>query len=295
MSTTWYAKIDGNFHSNRKAIKAGRVGREVYVFVLCINAQKGAPGLLSIDDLEPWYLAQQLQMSESEAQRGIDACVAADLLSIDDGIVTISGWTEDYAKYPLTRPEIQQRYRERTKDKKRKATNQNVTAVTMVGNAGSNALPPVTQEGRKEGREGERSAPAFDPTDIGAQNQLAEATWRRLSELRLTIGREFGLANVLPLTPITPASANQKGYRDLRQRIAEEGQGASAICDRVLEVLTAQARETGKLDWLSEKAFGEGAWRHARETIPKWRAPKPSESGSMTFNFGGDALEVKAG
>lgn len=295
MSTTWYAKIDCNFHANRKALKAGRLGREVYVFVLCVNAQKGSVGILSVDDLELWYLAQQLQMTEAEAREGIDLCVRAELLTIEDGIVSIRGWTEDYAKSPLRSAEKQKQYRDRLKE--RKAPNQNVTVTGNASNAesnASNALPPVTQEGRKEGREGEAVTRAFDPTEPGALGKLADSVWRRLSDVRLAVAGELRLQGILPLTPITPASSNQRGYRDLVTRLREEGSGAPAIADRILEVLTAQARERRSLDWLSEKAFSEGAWRTARESVPKWRAVPSSAAGKHTITLNGEDIEVEA-
>lgn len=271
MSTTWYAKIDCNFHSNRKAMKAGRLGREVYVFILCVNAQKGAIGMLSADDIEPWYVAQQLQMTQEEARHGIDLCVQSRLIEIADGLVSICGWNDDYGKYPLTKSEKQKAYRDRLKE--RKSTNQNVTGVTGQSNAlptGSNALPPVPQEGRKEGREGEGRAP-FDPTIPGALGKLADEIWKRMSDIRLALAKEFGFDGVLGFTAITPASANQKGYMNLVTRLREEGPNAPAIADRVIEVLTSQAREKRSIEWISEKAFSDGAWRTARESIPKWR------------------------
>lgn len=278
MSTTWFAKIDCNFHANRKAIKAGLLGRAVFVHVLCVNAQKGAPGIISAEDIELWYVARELQITEQEAKRGIDACIAAELIEIEDGLVSICGWTEDYAKYPLTSSEKQKAYRDRVK--KRKLHPPIVTTVTDHGNAGSNGVTPVTQEGRKEGREGERAlAPTgsdFDPADAAKTGALARQTWSRLSEIRTEVARELGLSGVLPLTAITPASANQPGFRNLMARIHDEGPNAPAVCTRVLEVLTVQARKTRSIEWLSEKAFTEGGWRTARESVPSWRGKPPA-------------------
>lgn len=270
MSVTWYAKIDCNFHSNRKALQAGRLGREIYVFALCINAQRGALGEFPAEDLEPWYIAQQLQMSEAEASEGVRRCVEADLIEIDDGLVRLCGWSSEYGKYPLSRSEIQQRYRDR-KAKKEKPKcepgNENVTALPQQGNAlppGDPALPPVTQVGRKEGREGEKQVTPASTLDLGA---LAKSTWRRLSDIRLSVAREIGLRDVLGFTEITPATT-PIGFRDLVSRLREEGANAPAIGDRVLAVLEAQARKTRSIEWLSEKAFSEKAWRYAKEQQP---------------------------
>lgn len=283
MSTTWYAKIDCNFHSNRKNRKAGRLGREVFLFVLCINAQKGALGEIAEKDIELEYLAEQLQMSLDEAREGIAKCVAADLMSIENGIVRINGWNDDYAKYPMSNAERQQRLRDRNKAKK--APNDATHTVSDAANSNdrngdsvtasvthNEESRPVTQVGRKVGREGESAR--FDPSDSGQTGSLARQTWARLSEIRIALAREIGLPGVLPLTAITPASSNQPGFRNLVARIHDEGPDAPAVCARVLEVLTTQARDKHSIEWLSEKAFSEGAWRHAREQVPKWRKPE---------------------
>lgn len=293
MSTTWFAKIDCNFHSNRKAMKAGRLGREVYIFVLCINAQRGALGEFPAEDLDPWYVSRQLQMEEDEASEGIQRCIQERLIEIDDGLVRIVGWTDDYAKYPLGAAEKQKRYRDRHSKRTVKGSepHHSVTALPDRSNALPDPvtpLPPVTQEGRKEGREGERGAPdplAFDPHDPPQRGQLAQKTWSRLSEIRLALGKEFGIAGVMGLTTITPGT-EVRGFRDLRDRIREEGAEAPRVCDRVLESITARARETRSIEWVSEKATTEGAWRTAKERIPKWidaqRAPS-TEDKPKTF------------
>jgi hypothetical protein len=282
VSTTWFAKIDCNFHSNRKAMKAGRLGREVFVFVLCINAQRGAPGAISEDDIDPWYVAKQLQMEEEEVREGIRLCVQARLIEIEDGVVTIIGWTDEYAKYPLGAAEKQKSYRDRLKKKTPKPP-QNGPTLPTKGNAlpeQSNALPVVTQVGRKVGREGSSQLapdpPAFDPNEVGARRKLANDTWSRLSAIRVALAAELGIAGVCPLTVITPAS-EPRGYRELMDRIREEGSDAPRVCARVLESITAEARSKRSVEWVGEKATSEGAWRTAKERVPKWADAVPTD------------------
>lgn len=129
---------------------------------------------------------------------------------------------------------------------------------------------------------GDAPAPkAWDPNEAGARGRLAEQTWKRLSEIRVAVARELGIAGVEPLTVITPGT-EVRGFRDLRERIREEGTDAPRVCARVLESITARARESRSVEWVSEKATTEGAWRTAKERIPKWidaqRAPSTSDA-----------------
>lgn len=283
MSTTWYAKIDCNFHSNRKARKAGRIGREVFVFILCVNSSKGALGVIAEDDLELEYVAEQLQMSVEEVRDGIAACQHAGLIEIQEGLVSISGWDEHYGKAPLGTAEKQKRYRERLKERKSRGTPPHaLPALPDESNAlpaPSNALPPVTQEGRKEGREGESRAilpsAEYDHENPMHRGNLALCFWREVSDRRIALAAEFGLATPIPFAEITPVS-EPPAFRDLRERIREESNLAPTVCAHILEVLTSEARKTRSLEWIAEKAFREGSWRTARSKVPTWRSASTS-------------------
>lgn len=106
----------------------------------------------------------------------------------------------------------------------------------------------------------------YSPEQLGAAWRLAEDTYRRLSEARVTVAAELGMAGVLPFPEITPATRPQ-GYRDLLDRVREEGKAAPGVCDRVVEALVLQARDSRSVEWLSEKSFSPGAWRTAREYV----------------------------
>lgn len=147
-----------------------------------------------------------------------------------------------------------------------------VTKATKKSRAGTQ---PGTQEGTQQGAPVgtpliQRSGSKISDLSLAhARGSLAEHTWKRLSELRVLIASELEL-DVLPLPAITPGH-HPGAFRDLQQRIREEGDNAAKVCERVLEALTAQARDTRSIEWLSEKAFTEGGWRTAREAIPGWR------------------------
>lgn len=109
-------------------------------------------------------------------------------------------------------------------------------------------------------------ASAYNPEDPREIGRLAENTWRRVSDKGIELARELRIPVPLPFPEITPGTY-RKGFVELKSRIREEGALAPAACDRVLGNLEKQARETGSVEWLAEKVFGENAWLNARNGI----------------------------
>lgn len=293
MSTTWFAKLDCNLHSNRKVLRAGRLGREVWIFILCLNAQRGAHGEFPEAELEPWYVAHQLGIPEAEARAGIQACIDAELIAIEDGAVILCGWNDEYGRGPNGSTERVRKHRAKKsaeKDETRPdARPQSVIETTkedpcnacnVTGNDGNvSRNDDVTLKRRKEGEKGEGGKRAHaetpepeqaapEPSGKVSVRELALSTWKRVSELRVAIAAELKLKGVHPFPVITPAEP--RGFRDLRERLHEEGVNAPAVVETVLEVLERQARKERSVDWLAEKTFGEGGWRHAKDSAPKW-------------------------
>jgi len=108
-----FAKMDADLDGHPKVRKAGRDGREVFLFVLRRNAALDRSGRVPATYVEPWYLADQLMMSEDEACHGLSRTVTAGLLAIQDGHVSICGWSDEWAKAPLDEAERKRRERER--------------------------------------------------------------------------------------------------------------------------------------------------------------------------------------
>jgi hypothetical protein len=137
----------------------------------------------------------------------------------------------------------------------------------------------------------------YDRNNAAHRGTLRRQTWSRISAARVAIAAELGLQGVHPLTVITPAS-EPRAYRDLGDRIREEGSDAPRVCARVLESLIAHAREKRTVEWLAEKAFTEGAWRTAKERVPKWadaqRAPAdPSKPKTHSYVARSGAGQVR--
>lgn len=120
-SSLIFAKLDPGFFNNRKILRAGRDGRDVFLAVLCINAGRGGPGWIPGGDLEPWYMAHYLGITQEQARSGIEAVLAAELVALEevDGVtrVTIVGWSEDWSRRAKTDAERAHDYRERKKPK----------------------------------------------------------------------------------------------------------------------------------------------------------------------------------
>lgn len=145
-----FAKLDPFFFGNRKIVRAGRNGRDVFLFALCVNVQRGGRGHIPSADLEPWYIAHQLGIPESDAADGVTKAVTAGLLRIDGETVSILGWNDDWSRYPQSRAEIQKNYRER--HKKEKDDNEERYQESVTSDHQGNALP-IREEKRREERE----------------------------------------------------------------------------------------------------------------------------------------------
>lgn len=99
MALSW-CKVASNLDSHPKIRKAGRLGREVFLFALRRNAEPGnpVPGRITKDELDPAYLADLLQMPVTEAVTGVTAAVTAGLLTADGNSYVIVGWDSDWGR-----------------------------------------------------------------------------------------------------------------------------------------------------------------------------------------------------
>ena len=116
MSREIFAKMAGTLDSNRKIRKAGRDGRDVFLWVLRQVALRDSDGSIPTDDLTDFdYLADQLMCSPADAERGVAAACAAGLLVTDNehGVTRIVGWSGDWGRRPRSNAERQADFRAR--------------------------------------------------------------------------------------------------------------------------------------------------------------------------------------
>src|SRR3990167_1240587 len=154
-----FAKMAPGIAGHPKIRRAGRNGREVFLFVLRRNADLDRSGRVPISYVEPWYLADQLMMSEEEAVDGLAKCVTAGLLKRHQDHMSISGWDDEWAKAPLDEAERKRRQREKDeasaqKPKRQRKQSRNVTTdhVTQSDCPDSHAL----DQSREEEKRGEK-------------------------------------------------------------------------------------------------------------------------------------------
>jgi hypothetical protein len=99
MAVSW-CKVASNLDSHPKIRKAGRLGREVFLFALRRNAEPGnkVPGQISADELDPDYLSDMLQMPRDEAVTGVTSLVTAGLLAREGDVYVITSWKDGWGK-----------------------------------------------------------------------------------------------------------------------------------------------------------------------------------------------------
>lgn len=146
-----WCKVASNLDSHPRIRRAGRNGREVFLFALRRNAEPDnpVPGRVPAVMLEPWYVADQLMMTEAEAVTGVTAAVTAGLLVQDGDQFVISGWEGDWGKRPLEGKERTAKWRE---SQKRDARVTGVTSPNVTESHGdeSDALDQRRSEERRE-------------------------------------------------------------------------------------------------------------------------------------------------
>lgn len=129
------------------------------------------------------------------------------------------------------------------------------------------AIPPTT---------GYRAQGPLTAEEIAQHREigrLAEGMWVRVNASRIAIAAELGLTGIIALPVLSPVH-QPTSFRELLARIREEGRAARQVCDHVHDVLCAQARRDGDVEWLGEKAFLPGSWREARNGSPDSSLPR---------------------
>lgn len=253
MSREIFAKMAGTLDSNRKIRKAGRDGRDVFLWVLRQVALRDSDGSIPTDDLTDFdYLADQLMCSPADAERGYIAACATGLLVTDNGhgVTRIVGWSGDWGRRPRSNAERQADFRARHGSTKAKPS---VDAIDVT-----DAPLPVTEdvtsnpveesrveESRERGAVTAPALPGFDsPSGRAPKADPVADLWAEQERLRKeALPRSIGL----DLTA------------DRRKRI-----GALLKSGHTVEALTACLRAYAA----EAKASGDGQWF---DGVSNWR------------------------
>lgn len=199
MGLSW-CKVASNLDSHPKIRRAGRNGREVFLFALRRNAEPGnaIDGRLPIDQLEPWYLADQLQMPESEAVTGVTRAMEAGLLALDGLSYVIVGWEAEWSKELEDRRDgnraRQAKYREERDERLRNPVTNRDTALPSVTNESVTPNVPRRDEKRLDETRGEEKRVPRAPRRKASEVALP-ADWKPTREHgELAIERGVDLA-----------------------------------------------------------------------------------------------------
>jgi hypothetical protein len=198
-----FAKMDINLDSHPKIRKAGRDGREVFLFVLRKNAALGRGGKIPVSYVDPDYLAEQLMVTVSEARSGLSRCVTADLLFVTGLEVEISGWDDDWGGRPMS--DAERKAKQRKKSKKADTSDTESRDVTNGHEVDRDDRDSHVEEKRREEKKRENGAAALDPTvpekpdrataiadlAIGEINRLAKTRYEPTSESAVDLARKL--------------------------------------------------------------------------------------------------------
>lgn len=150
----------------------------------------------------------------------------------------------------------------------RNAASQTVTpSLAKPSLADLSQTPPPSSHERAGARGCAGAIPpstVYDPDSAADRAALAHRTYERMSAARQAVGVELGLPPQHPFPAITPA-ARPQGFRDLLERIREEGASAPTVCDTVVDNRTREARWAQSIEWLSERAFRADPWANMRQ------------------------------
>lgn len=148
-----FAKVAADLDHHPKIREAGRNGREVFAFVLRVNANQGRAGWVSARHVRPRYLSDVLMMPESDAVDGLERAVTAELLRVDGDQVHIVGWDDEWARGPIDGATRTAQWREKTTARMPRVTTSDVANVTVTKCDDEN----VTQSHRDAGDASEKS------------------------------------------------------------------------------------------------------------------------------------------
>jgi hypothetical protein len=180
-SVSRWAKMDSGLDSNPKICAAGRVGREVFLFLLRRNAALEADGEIPVSNVLPEYLARQLDMPVTEARDAVVTLVTVGLIVTDVDFVRFLGWSDEW-KGPKSNAERQATFRAKREAKQAKSDK---------GVTPSNAKSrDVTKSNRLRGEEKRREKSVRGLSPMPAGWEPNETSAKRASELGLSLTAE---------------------------------------------------------------------------------------------------------
>lgn len=226
-----FAKMDINLDSHPKIRKAGRDGREVFLFVLRKNAALGRGGKIPVSYVDPDYLSEQLMVTVSEARSGLSRAVTADLLFVTGLEVAISGWDEEWGGRALS--DAERKAKQRKKAKKPDTSDGESRDVTVGHETDRDDRDSHAVEKRREEKKREEEGDALQPSsppavpDLKPPDPVSEMAAQAIAEI-----------NRLAKTSYDPGSESARKYARALVR-------SRRTVDDVLLVIRSKAKWVG--------------------------------------------------
>lgn len=188
-----WAKISSNLHTHPKVRKAGRDGRDVFVFLLLKNAELEAGGVLDAQYVDPDYLADMLGVTHETACNGVKRSIVSSLIDVSDDVVRLIGWdTSEFSGVVGTSTDRVRKHRER----KRQEDGETLRNVSC--NRGNGETPKRrVEESRKELSPDRSAAPRFDLDAVYAAFPRKAGKAKGLERLAKLVKTEDSFRSVL--------------------------------------------------------------------------------------------------
>lgn len=241
-----FAKMSAGLDSNRKIRKAGRDGRDVFLWVLRQCAQRDSAGVIPSEDvLDFEHVADQLMCSEAEARNGLErACdPKVRLLEIAGDECRVIGWDEEWGRRPMTTAERAKRHRDKVKaehvrdvadlDGDKEPSSVTEPSLLVTGN--------VTRNAERRGEEGEEKKERETP---------ASPAPPKVAEFRLE-----------PQAPRSAKSDAQPSAKSRKHQLPDEWTPSPELHALARELGVSVAPEIAKLrDWAKSGRQTKADW-----------------------------------
>ena len=139
-----WCKMATDFDENPKVVAAGILGRDLFLFLVRLNARRRGEGVIPESYMDLDYLARQWGGSHDQVLEALaDATTAGLVERMDDGSYALIGWSREEWGMPLTGAERAANFR-----KKRAESNGAQPMRTRAGASNrfrSGDLPPLTE------------------------------------------------------------------------------------------------------------------------------------------------------
>ena len=177
----YWIKVAQTYHRNPKARAAGWWGKELFLYLLCVNGEVNEDGHLPAHYVAPDHIAYEWGNpgGASQVQDALDACERAGLIEQTADGVDILGYDSQWGKR-LSGAERQRRYRERKRAAK---LAESVTPIERKKDKKErkNSTPPSLRSGDGSGNEnvtGKGIAPTVAPAAVPTHDANPPASKR---------------------------------------------------------------------------------------------------------------------